>query len=130
MRVFLLLAPLVCAAAASAQDQPPAAPPMSPDQQLSMLVSQSDQARIMGDVKKALQGYNQALERVRSEPALKYREEEVLQHLSQGYVAAKQPKEAVRVSTAILAMHKEDCKPGSPRVENCADAQYGLGMAM
>ena len=114
---------LLLAGAAAAQQQ-------SPDQQLSTLIMKSDQSKVMGDVAAALKGYQTALERVRSEPALKNREEEVLQHLASGYLAAKEPVEAVKVSRQILAFHQEDCKPGSPGVERCADAQYGLGLAL
>jgi len=114
---------LLLATAAAAQDK-------TPDEQLSALITKSDQSKVMGDVEGALKGYEQALARVKSEPALKNREEEVLQHLSAGYIAAQRPVDAVKASRRILALREEDCKPGSPGVERCADAQYGLGLAL
>lgn len=114
---------LLLAAAAAAQDK-------TPDEQLSALITKSEQSKVMGDVAGALKGYEEALARVKSEPALKNREEEVLQHLAAGYIAAQKPVDAVKVSRQILALREEDCKPGSPAVERCADAQYGLGLAL
>jgi len=83
---------LLLATAAAAQDK-------TPDEQLSALITKSDQSKVMGDVEGALKGYEQALARVKSEPALKNREEEVLQHLSAGYIAAPR---AVPVATAAV----------------------------
>jgi len=113
------------AVAAGAQEQP-----QNPDQQLSMLLYKSDQTKVMGDIAAALKGYEQALERVKSDPALKNREEEVLQRLAGAYIAIQQPVDAIRVSRRILAFHEEDCKPGALSIERCADAQYGLGLAL
>jgi hypothetical protein len=30
----------------------------------------------------------------------------------------------------VLALHQKDCAPGSEWLERCADAQYGLGLAL
>ena len=128
---YLALAALA-SAAVPAQDLPaPVAPAdLSPDNQLSWLLMESDKAKVMGDHAKAIQGYEDALKRVHTEAPLKNREEEVLQRLAAAYIVAQRPKDAVRVSTSVLEIHKEDCKPGAPGVERCADAQYGLGLAM
>jgi len=119
---------LAIAAIASAQEQ--SISPEQANKQLSVLITKSDQTKVMGDAAAAVKGYEEALARVKSEPALKDREEEVLQHLASGYIAAQRPVDAVRVSRRILEFHEEDCKPGGPWVERCADAQYGLGLAM
>ena len=119
---------LAVAAIASAQEQ--SISPEEANKRLSQLITKSDQTKVMGDAAAAVKGYEEALARVKSEPALKDREEEVLQHLASGYIAAQQPVDAVRVSRRILEFHEEDCKPGAPWVERCADAQYGLGLAM
>src|SRR5262245_36205521 len=117
---------LAMATIASAQDQSTA--PQDANQQLSALITKSDQTKVMGDAAGAVKGYEEALARVKAEPTLKGREEEVLQHLASGYIAANRPVDAVRVSRRILAFHEEDCKPGAPGLERCADAQYGLGL--
>jgi len=106
------------------------ATPLPPDQQLSALLTEADHARILGDHAAAIKGYQAALKWVHSEAALKKREEEVLNHLAAGYIAGQRPKDAVRVSTMVLDLHIDDCKPGATGVERCADAQYGLGLAM
>jgi tetratricopeptide (TPR) repeat protein len=116
---------LVAAAALSlsAQDAPR-------NQQLSALLSRGDQLKITGDVPGAIKLYEEALTQLKADPDLANREEEVLQHLAAGYIAAQRPAEAVKVSRRILGFHAEDCKPGAPGVERCADAQYGLGLSM
>src|SRR5262245_46824325 len=96
------------------------------NKQLSDELTRSDKTKVMGDLAGAIKGYEAALAKVKSEPELNSREEEVLQRLSAAYIAAQRPKDAVRVSTRALSFHKEDCKPGSDRVEYCADAQYAL----
>jgi tetratricopeptide (TPR) repeat protein len=93
------------------------------------MLNQFDRMKVMGDLAAAVKGYEMALERTR-EPALKQREEEVLQRLSAAYIAVGRPADAVKTSRRILALHAEDCKPGAEWVERCADAQYGLGLAM
>ena len=119
---------LAVAAIASAQEQ--SISPEDANARLSQLITKSDQTKVMGDAAAAVKGYEEALARVKSQPALKDREEEVLQHLASGYIAAQRPVDAVRVSRRLLEFHAEDCKPGAPGVERCADAQYGLGLAM
>jgi tetratricopeptide (TPR) repeat protein len=110
--------------------QYPATPVPTADQQLSSLLTEADHAKVLGNHAAAVKGYEHALQRVRSDASLKKREEEVLHHLAAGYIAAQRPLDAVRVSTTVLDLHKEDCKPDAPGVEWCADAQYGLGLAM
>ena len=127
--VFRYIASLL-ASAGSLLAQYPATPILTPDQRLSALITESDHAKVLGDHAAAVKGYEDALKRVYAEPTLKNREEEVLQHLAAGYIAAQRPKDAVRVSTTALGLHQEDCQPGAPGVERCADAQYGLGLAM
>jgi tetratricopeptide (TPR) repeat protein len=119
---------LAATALALAQEQ--SISPEKANQQLSVLIGDSDRTKVMGDPAAAVKGYEEALARVKSEPALKDREEEVLQHLASGYIAAQRPVDAVRVNRRILEFHEEDCKPGAPGVERCADAQYGLGLSM
>jgi tetratricopeptide (TPR) repeat protein len=110
--------------------QYPATPVLSADRQLSMLLTEADHAKVLGDHAAAVKGYEDALNRVHADATLKNREQEVLQHLAAGYIAAQRPKDAVRVSAIVLGLHKDDCKPGAPGLESCADAQYGLGLAM
>jgi tetratricopeptide (TPR) repeat protein len=114
-----------------AQDAP-AQPPGAPtrDQQLSMQLSRADQTKVMGKLPEAIALYEDALAQAKAEPDLNRREEEVLQRLSAAYIAAQRPADAVRVSRRVLGFHAEDCKPGAPGVERCADAQYGLGLAL
>jgi tetratricopeptide (TPR) repeat protein len=129
LRCLMMLA--AAAAVLPGQERPAvAASPLPADQQLSALLTEADHAKVLGDFPSAIKGYEDALKRVHAEAVLKNREEEVLQHLAAGYIAAERPKDAVRVSTTVLGFHKEDCKPGAPGVERCADAQYGLGLSM
>jgi tetratricopeptide (TPR) repeat protein len=100
------------------------------NQQLSALLTRGDQTKVMGDLPGAIKIYEDALAQSKAEPELNKREEEVLQRLSAAYIAAQRPADAVKVSRRILGFHVEDCKPGAPGVERCADAQYGLGLAM
>ena len=123
---------VAAAAALPAQQWPSDASPakLSPDQQLNAQLMEGDHAKVLGDHAAAIKLYENALQRVRTEAPLKNREEEVLQRLSAAYIAAQRPKDAVRMSTLVLEFHKEDCKPGASGVERCADAQYGLGVAL
>src|SRR5215831_17418933 len=116
---FLLFA----AAFAGAQEIPP-------DQLLNQLLMKSDQTKVMGDFAGAVRGYREALEKVKSTPSLRTREEEVLQRLASAYIGWQHYPDAVRVSRQILAFHDKDCTPESPLLERCADAQYGLGLAL
>jgi len=117
-------------AVSAAAQEPAAVPPPAPDQQLSMQLMKYDQAKVMGDLAGAVKGYEDALKQVRNTPSLKNREEEILQRLSGAYIAAQRFPEAVNISRRILALHEADCKPGAEWVERCADAQYGLGLAL
>ncbi|MBS1855895.1 MAG: tetratricopeptide repeat protein [Acidobacteria bacterium] len=129
---FWSLLLLATAAAFGAQQAPSSPAPQQPsaDQTLTKLLMDSDQKKVMGDTAGAIKGYETALARVGSEPAIRNREEEVLQRLSAGYIASRRYQEAVTVSRRILALHQADCKPGAPFLERCADAQYGLGLAL
>jgi tetratricopeptide (TPR) repeat protein len=78
----------------------------------------------------AVSAAEEALKKVRGQPALKNREEEVLQRLGTAYQAAQRYPDAVRAFTGLLELRQEDCKPGPSFGERCADAEYGLGTAL
>src|SRR5260370_32086654 len=110
---------LAVAAIASAQEQ--SISPEEANKRLSQLITKSDQTKVMGDAAAAVKGYEEALARVKSEPALKDREQEVLQHLASRYIAAHQPVHAVRVRQRMLGFLEEDCRHRAPWVEHCPD---------
>lgn len=123
---------LLTAAALGAQQTPLRGAPAQPtaDQQLSALLMASDRQRTTGDVAGAVKGYEMALARVKADPSIRIREEEVLGRLSSGYIALKRYPDAVATGRRILAIHQEDCKPDAPFLARCADAQYVLGVAL
>ena len=53
--------------------QYPATPLLSADQQLSALLTESDHAKVLGDHAAAIKGYEEALDRLHSDAALKNR---------------------------------------------------------
>jgi len=120
MRFWLLLVAATCAFGQE----------ISPDQQLNQMLMQSDQTKVMGNVSAAIRGYEEALQKVKSTPAIQGREEEVLQRLFGSYITAQRYPDAIRISRRILALHQKDCAPDSEWIERCADAQYGLGLAL
>jgi tetratricopeptide (TPR) repeat protein len=97
--------------------------------QLDSMLRQSDQALASGDNALAAKGLEDALLKVRSQPLLAKREDNVRIRLASVYLAGQRPAEAVRVYAALLELRKPDCRPGTIAVESCADARYGLGTA-
>jgi len=94
-----------CAALAPGLDmlrllaQFPATPVPTADQQLTLSADGVRSREGLGTMRQRFKGYEDALQRVQSDASLKKREQEVLQHLAAGYIAAQRPLDAVRVST-------------------------------
>ena len=119
---------MLVASAGAQQNASPMKP--TPDQLLSMRLAELDRVKVMGDLPGAIKGYEDVLDLVEADSALKNRGEEVLQRLAASYLAAQRPADGIRVSRRILELHAEDCKPAAEWIERCADAQYGLGLAL
>src|SRR3989442_6169290 len=89
-----------------AQDKTAEAPSQQAllDAQVDVLLRQSDQARAGGDHALAAKGLEDALTKVRAQPLLARREDNVLMQLASVYLAGQRPAEAVRVYAALLEL--------------------------
>jgi tetratricopeptide (TPR) repeat protein len=99
------------------------------DDKLNGVIAKAEDAGRKGDLKALVERLQEALELVRGNPALLEQEDRVLRKAGQAQMSAKLFAEAERSFTELLALRKGDCKPTSRRVENCADAQFDLGIA-
>src|SRR5205823_7841758 len=97
--------------------------------QLDVLLRQADQARASGDHALAAKGLEDALTKVRAQPLLARREDNILMQLASAYLGSQRPAEAVQVYAALLELRTPDCRPGTIAIESCADARYGMGSA-
>ena len=114
----------------AAQDQTPAPSKQTLlETQLDTMLRQADRAHTSGDNALAAKGLEDALLKVRSQPLLAKREDNVLMRLASAYLDSQRPAEAVRAYAALLELRKPGCRPGTITVESCAEARYGLGSA-
>ncbi|HTS66480.1 MAG TPA: tetratricopeptide repeat protein [Candidatus Acidoferrales bacterium] len=114
---LLLLCGVVCA-----QDA-------SKDRELDDILMKAAQSEAAGDKSATVNLLETALQKTQKNLALKDREPEVLAKLGKAYVALQRPAEAVRTYQLLLDTLKQDCGPASPRMDRCAEAQYGMGTA-
>ncbi|HXK02533.1 MAG TPA: tetratricopeptide repeat protein [Verrucomicrobiae bacterium] len=113
---------LVAGGAAWAQNAPK-------DREIQEILMKSSQASAAGDKATVVTLLETALQKVQKDPGLKEDEPEVLARLGKAYVDAQRYPDAVRTYQVLMESIKQDCLPGSPRVDRCADGQYGLGTA-
>jgi tetratricopeptide (TPR) repeat protein len=93
------------------------------------LLMKAGQTEAAGDKTATLSLLETALQKVQKDPALKEREPDVLAKLGKAYVAVQRPADAARTYRLLLDVLNQDCGPASPRLDRCAEAQYGLGTA-
>jgi tetratricopeptide (TPR) repeat protein len=89
----------------------------------------SKQAAARGDHATAIRLIESALEEVQRDPALRDRENDVLGRLGKEYLDGGRPADAIRTYQVLLRELGDDCRPGSPRIDQCAEPQYWLGTA-
>lgn len=119
------IAGLICAVAAMAQE----APPTGPLKDLSDMVARAGQVSAGGNKMGAIKILEAALIKAQSDPALKGRDKDVLRGMGRVYLEAQRPADAVRVLQILLVELKDECVPGKPSAERCADVHYDLGTA-
>jgi tetratricopeptide (TPR) repeat protein len=117
--------PFLCWCAAA---QPPAQAPAAAGE-LDEILTKSQQAAAMNDHATAINLVETALGKVQKDPALKDRESEVLSRLGKEYLDGGRSAEAIRTYRLLLTGLGDDCRPGSPRIDACAEPQYWLGTA-
>jgi tetratricopeptide (TPR) repeat protein len=124
IRRLALLPVLYCCAAAQNPPQPSAA-----GRELEEFLFKSQQAAAVGDHTTAINLMESALQKVQKDPALKDRESDVLGRLGKAYMDGGRPAEAVRTYQVLFTALGDDCRPGSPGLDRCAEPQYWMGTA-
>jgi tetratricopeptide (TPR) repeat protein len=105
------------------------APPPAAAQEVGEILVKSKQAAALGDHATAIRLMETALQKVQKDPALKDRENEVLGRLGKEYVDGGQAALAIQTYQLLLRELGDDCRPGSPRIDQCAEPEYWLGTA-
>lgn len=99
------------------------------EDQLNGVISQGDQALRSGSASSAIKQYESALDLVQKQPLLAERENWVLHKLAGAYIQGNRAKDAIPIYSKLLDAEKWACESESAAISNCADAQYGLGLA-